>query len=257
MNPEKHKTSKRGFRSGEGSTPTQTGREGLTAHIANKVEATGRMARYVAHEIRNPLAIINSNAQYALDYLRHAERYDNKILEESLTAIIGAVQLANKFVSELAELHSLEFQKKETNIRPIIKKAIDLLKVEIDRKKIRVSSEFLSRIPKVMADKEKLKHAFVNILLNAIQAVKTGGSVEIKARTDVSTKSVIVQFEDTGHGIPEEYIEKIFEPFVSLKDGCKGIGLAICSMIINAHGGTINAKNMAKGGAIFTVVLPM
>lgn len=245
-----------GGRRTAGAERRVTGYE-ITARIANKVEATGRMARYITHEIRNPLAIINSNAQYALDYVRHAERGGNKVLEESLTAIIGAVQRANKFMSELAELHSFEFKKKKTTVRPVIEKAIDLLKVDIDRKKIRVVSKFLSRIPSVAADKEKLKQAFANILLNAVQAVKRGGSVEIKAKSDISTKSIIVQFEDTGPGIPEEYIEKIFEPFVSLREGCKGLGLAICSMIINAHGGTISAENMTKGGARFTIVLPV
>lgn len=256
MDPKKHKTSKGASRLDSGSNPASSDREGATARIANKVEATGRMARYVTHEIRNPLAIINSNAQYALDFMRHTDRRYNKVLEESLTAIISAVQTANKFISELVELHSFEFEKQETTLRPIIKKAIDLLKVDIDRKKVRVVSEIPSRIPRVVVDKKRLEQAFVNILLNAIQAVKTGGCVEIKIKSDIHTRSVIIQFEDTGTGIPEEYIEKIFEPFVTLKEGCKGLGLSICSMIMNAHGGTISAEDMAKGGARFTVVLP-
>ncbi len=265
IDPKKHKPLKRTVYCDSYSTPVSAEKEGLTAHIANKVEATGRMARYITHEIRNPLAIINSNAQYALEYVRHAERCDSKVLEESLTAIIGAVKTANKFMSELAELHSFEFDKKKTTIRPIIKKAIDLLKADIDKKKIRVVLEFLSRIPTIMADKEKLKQAFVNILLNAIQAVRMGGSIEIKAKADMRAKSLIIQFEDTGPGIPEEYVEKIFEPFVSLREGCKGLGLAICAMIIKAHSGTISAENlapyndtgMAKRGARITVVLPI
>lgn len=256
INPKKHKNARRASHLSEDSIPTLLDREGITAHVANKVEATGRMVKYVTHEIRNSLAIINSNAQYALDYVRHVECSGNKILDESLTTIINAVKLVNKFTSELAEVHSFEFVKEETTIRHIIKKALDLLKVEIDKKKIRVTSEFLSRIPRIIADKERLKQVFVNILLNAIQAVRTGGSIEIKTKWDTSTKSIIIQFEDTGPGIPEEYIEKIFEPFTSLKEGYKGLGLAICSMVINAHGGTIVAENMAKGGARFTVVLP-
>ena len=265
IDPKKHKPLKRTVSCDSYSTPVSVGKEELTARIANKVEATGRMARYVTHEIRNPLAIINSNAQYVLEYVRHTECCGSKVLEESLTAIIGAVKTANKFMSELAELHSFEFDKKKTTIRPIIKKAIDLLKADIDRKKIRVVLEFVSRIPKLVVDKEKLKQVFVNILLNAIQAVRTGGSVKIKAKSDMHTKSVIIQFEDTGPGIPEEYVEKIFEPFVSLRVGSKGLGLAICAMIIKAHGGTISAENLApyndtgitKRGARFTVVLPV
>lgn len=257
MDPKRRKPSKKIFCWNGDLNPALADREGLTARIANKVEATGRMARYVTHEIRNPLAIINSNAQYVLDYVHHTEYCDNKVLEESLTAIIGAVQMANRFVSELVELHSFEFEKEETTIRHIIKKAIDILKADIERKKIRVVLEVLSRIPRVVVDKKKLEQAFVHILLNAIQAVKTGGRIEIKAKSDMRTRSVIIQFEDTGFGIPEEYIEKIFEPFISLREGSKGLGLAICSMIINAHGGTISAENMAKRGARFTVVLPV
>jgi signal transduction histidine kinase len=210
------------------------------------------LARGVAHELRNPLAIISSAAQWGLKRVR-----DDADLSETLEAITSNVRVADRIIRELSDFAASRTLKvRAESVEPVIDAAIELVRPELVRAHIDLERERDPDAPTLLIDPDRLQQTFVNILLNTVHAVGDGGRIEIRSRCDGDAHACIT-VEDDGPGIRLEDRERIFDPFVSLRAGGTGLGLAFCRRIVRAHAGTVTATAGPLGGARFTLRLPV
>ena len=232
-----------------------TERKRLTEQLiqSEKFASLGQLASGIAHEFRNPLAIISASAQFCL------KNFDlSNSLREHFQAIHRNVKNANNLVTDLLNFAKpTEMNLKYEDINKIIQNTVELLKPESDKRKIRLIKYVQSNPPKIKCDKKFLQQVFMNIVINALQATPKDNTVRVESQLDSTSKMIQVNITDTGSGIPEEYINKIFEPFFSTKEGGTGLGLSICQRIISEHKGNISVESNKGEGTKFTVTLPV
>jgi len=208
-----------------------------------RLEMLGRMAAGLAHEIRNPLAGI----QLYASLLRRDLAPDGEKVR-TLDRILSAVSGLGTLVDDMLTFgRDLEPRRSAESLRGLVEEALDLAGGAIREKKIDVASDLEAGTVEV--DGEMMRRVFLNLVLNAVQAVEPWG------RLTVTSRGRAVSFADTGPGIPPEILDKLFTPFVTSKAKGTGLGLAIAQKIVEAHGGSIEARNNPGGGATFTVRL--
>ena len=151
----------------------------------------------------------------------------------------------------------------EENLNEVVDGVARILESQAKDSDVKIARDFSSDLPKAWIDREQLKQVFMNLILNAIQAMRGGGSVVIATRVSAEGDGngprpcVQVEIRDTGIGIPEENLEHIFDPFFTNKDGGSGLGLSISHQIIKEHGGRILVHSRVKEGTSFIVSLPL
>jgi len=220
---------------------------------SEKLASIGQMVATIAHEIRNPLGIIKSSAEVLS---RKAGAEPSRI--SKLSGII--VEEATRLSSILTDF--LDFAKPRSpapmpiDIRDVVQRVKTNLEQEILARDIQW--EDLHRLngsdPVIMADPDLLYQAFLNVAMNAFEAMERGGSLAIRiSRAD---SLVRLDFEDTGHGIKEDDILKIFTPFFTTHEMGTGLGLAVVHNIVMAHGGEIRVSSKQGEGAVFSIFLP-
>ncbi len=213
-----------------------------------KLAAMGQLAGGVAHELRNPLGAIK-NAAF---FLNMALEKPNPEIKETLEMLEKEAAISEGIIRSL-----LGFARP----KPPVQHKVDVNEV-IDEvlsrnaipQRINVVIRLTKTMPSVMADPEQLSQIFRNLILNAVQAMPEGGDLTIKSKLDRSKRAEI-SFTDTGKGIPEEIIGKLFEPLFTTKAKGIGLGLAVTKTLVEAHGGTVEAKSEAGKGSTFTVKL--
>jgi two-component system sensor histidine kinase AtoS len=208
----------------------------------------GRLAASVAHEIRNPLVAIRS----LVEIIGEEVQGD---LKEHVTVILGEVHRLNRVVVELLSMvkpEQAQMQIKE--LKDIINELIVLVRHEAARNGISIKTELPDFPCELRADPEKLKQAFLNIILNAIQAVGNGGTIEIKIHKNEN--KIILDFINDGPEIEESVMAHIFEPFYTTKGNGTGLGLAITKKIVQLHNGKIEVQSNEQS-TVFTFLLPM
>ena len=221
----------------------------------DRLAALGELSAGVAHEIRNPLGIIRSSAQ-----MLGKSSPNNEKTEELTTFIIGEVDRLNRVVSnflDFARPQTLNVEAKR--IEDIIDKSLHLAKPKLSQAHVEIIRDYGKNTPGVEVDAELLSEAFLNLIINAAEAMENGGRLTISLHQSKNFKfpkgCVEINFTDTGTGIPEQAIGKIFNPFFSGKDKGSGLGLAIVHKIIEAHNGQILVKSRSNHGSVFTVRL--
>lgn len=218
---------------------------------AEKLSTLGEMAAVLAHEIRNPLGSIRGTAEILMDDYRPG---DQKY--EFISIQIKETERLNRVVEDflrMARPHSSE--KAPCSIRGELETVVMLVSNDARQRQVTIElttppSELL-----VMGDGEKLRQAFLNILINALQATPTGGSVSITLKQ--SNPMIDICFQDNGSGIDPEKMEQIFEPFFTTKPDGTGLGLAITKKIIEGHGGVLHIGSEVGKGTVVTVSLPI
>lgn len=216
-------------------------------HLSN----LGEMVAGVSHEIRNPLGIIRSSAELLKKKVQE--------LDPQITIPDIIVEEANRLNSIITDF--LNFAK-PTNpdfapcrIEDIITKNLNYLSTQIDKTQYRIVPELDNQELEIMADANMLYQAFLNILINAMQAMPEGGTINVE--TDFNGRMVFIRFKDSGQGIPEDLMEKIWDPFFTTKEKGTGLGLGIVKNIIQSHGGRIHIANRSDGrGAQVELELP-
>jgi signal transduction histidine kinase len=190
------------------------------------------------------------------------EREINKNGSKSKEGLFEVVEVVKEEIDRLNKLMKdcLEFSKSGSlnreyeDVGQIIKELLSLVNFHADLNGIKIHTNTLEKYPKILIDKDKIKQALLNIVLNAMESMSGGGDINIKiAKSDRCLK---ISIKDTGTGIPEEQHDKIFDLFYSSKSGGAGLGLAITQNIIHAHGGNIGFKNL-NNGTKFTIKLPL
>jgi signal transduction histidine kinase len=218
-----------------------------------KLSALGRMAAGIAHEINNPLAGI----------LLFSSRMRKKVTEEGpikegLDVIVQETQRCKGIIQDLLEFsRDKEPEKAEASINDIIEKALSILENELRLHHISVEKNLSGGMPPILLDVNLMQQVFVNLLINAVEAIQENGEIRIQSYVNSSRKIVGVGVADTGGGIPPDDMVKIFEPFFSTKKNGTGLGLAVSYGIVQKHGGNIQVSSRLGEGTQFTVEIPV
>jgi len=222
---------------------------------AEKLQVVGTLASGVAHEAKNPLAIIVQG----IDYLSKKIGTDEENISLTLKYMTDASKRANNIIKGLLDFSSLsEVNLRLENLNSVIEDSLLLIKNSLSQYNIEVIKDFENDISEIKLDKNRIEQVLINIFMNSIQAMSRGGQLKIKTyqeKTEEKRKGVVVEIEDTGRGIPEEILGKIFDPFFTTKrsTGGTGLGLAIVRNIIEMHEGKITLQNKNTGGVRATI----
>jgi len=226
---------------------------------AEKLKSTWRLAAGVAHEVKNPLAIISLGMEYLLGNLPAGSDEVRITLEEMRSAIKRADSVIRGLLN-YSQLTRLEASPGQVNC--IIEQAMLLARHELVRSRVTVVRELAEDLPLVRLDANKMEQVFINVFLNAAHAMPRGGTMTVRTsvrrdRNDGNAAFVVAEVEDTGTGIPPNKLGSVFEPFFTTKSPGKGtgLGLSVSKAIVELHGGTIEIANRDGGGARATISL--
>jgi C4-dicarboxylate-specific signal transduction histidine kinase len=213
----------------------------------------GELTAALAHELNQPLTAILSNAQAARRFIASREM-DPDELRAIFDDIIRDGKRAGGVVHNLrAMLSHAPVVREACNLNELVSEVAELLHGELVGHEIELRQSPAPVLPCVHAARVELQQVLVNLVLNAVQAMKDTppGLRQIEIETRGDTGNVMLSIRDRGHGIPPERLGTIFEPFYTTKSSGLGMGLAICRRLIEAHGGRIEAGNHEDGGAVF------
>ena len=230
---------------------------------ASRLASVGELSAGVAHEINNPLAIINFENQILADMEETSEMAPvfRKQLLKSLTRSSKQVKRCKRLTHSLLKFsRQTESVIHDVDINSLIEDVIPLIEREAATSGIRLIVEPENDLPTILADSSQLQQVFLNLITNAIDAhdETSYGSVRIITKTNMNDKGVDILISDTGSGIPPERIDKIFDPFFTTKPVGKGtgLGLSICYGIVSKLGGHLQVQSEVGEGSVFTVFLP-
>jgi len=216
------------------------------------------MAADIAHELRNPLAILQARLEGIIDGVYRPS-------PENIEPVLDQARLLTRLVEDLRTLASadagqLSLDRVPCDAAAILARSIDGFRDQAEVLGVRLKSDLQSVT--CDADPIRLEQVVTNLLSNALRHTPRGGEVQVRSRLGPAGRSVVLEVEDTGEGIPQEAFPLIFERFYrgdhsrSRSEGGSGLGLAIARKLVEAHGGSIRAGNRPQGGAVFTVELP-
>jgi signal transduction histidine kinase len=206
----------------------------------------GQLAGGVGHELRNPLGAIGNAAYYLR--MRLGDAADAKV-GKHLGILDGEVRRANKIVSDLLDFSRVKQPKRvPTHVSNIV---ADALARQPRPDTVRLELALPDALPAVAVDPDQVGQVFLNLVINAIEAMPDGGALTV--RSEARGDSVITSVSDTGHGIPPENLEKIFQPLFTTKTKGIGLGLAVSRRLVEANGGTLTVSSEVGHGATFSV----
>jgi signal transduction histidine kinase len=224
---------------------------------SEKLAALGAVAAGVAHEVKNPLAIIVQG----IEFLKTSLRNDARLLDVTDRIEKSALRADNIVKGLLSFSREISLKREEMDIAPVIDETLSFMDHQIRLKKIHVKRQYAPGLPKIIMDSNQIKQVFTNIFMNAIEAMPGGGILEVrtepgKDETDQAYVRVVVS--DTGEGIPEDRIRSVFDPFFTTKntEGNTGLGLSITKGIIDKHHGTIEIESEPGRGTRVMIGLP-
>jgi PAS domain S-box-containing protein len=224
-------------------------------YLSSRLASIGELAAGVAHQLNNPLTGIVGFSQRLL------RKTTDQETNQELTRIYSEAERAVKIVQNLLTFARRRQPKKEySDINNVVQSALELRAYELKTSNIEVKTNLASSMPKIMLDFHQIQEVFLNLILNAEQAMteaNSGGKLTIK--TEKNKEYVRCIFSDDGPGIPPENLDNIFDPFFTTKGerGGTGLGLSVCHGIIGEHAGKIYAKSKPRKGATFLVELPI
>ena len=228
---------------------------------SQKLAAIGELSTGIAHEINNPLAIIRQEAEWIQHLLKNKEKLDAKAVGELKGALHQIVQQVDRCKDITHRL--LDFARKRkpiiqaVEVNKIIEDMALLVEREAKHNKIQIIRDYEKNLPLIHSDGPQLRQVVLNLLNNAVQAIDKGGVVTVATRM-AAEDTIDLMVSDTGCGIPEEHLEKIFDPFFSTKPEGRGtgLGLSICLGILQRLGGRISVVSTVGQGTTFTINLP-
>jgi signal transduction histidine kinase len=212
----------------------------------------GNLAAAVAHEIRNPLSAVSMGLQRLRAEFEPAEGQEYRRMVD---LVQGEVRRLNAIVEEFLSLaRPIQLKREPVSIRALLEEVRRLVEPQAGPAGITVEQRIPDSVPELRADRDRLKQVLLNLVLNAIEAMPSGGTLTLGAAASDTT--VTISVSDTGGGIPADLLPRVFEPYVTTKTRGLGLGLAIARRIVEAHGGRIEAESGAGPGTRFRVTLP-
>ncbi len=223
---------------------------------SDKMITIGQLSAGIAHELRNPLCAIDA-ARY---YISEVIEDKNPELQEELESIERGVKRAQKIINDLLDFsRESAGEREEVDVNDLLENSLSLVKDEMLIRDIELIEKF-GDIPHTYINASAMRQAFLNIIVNAIQAMDKFGRLEVTTEVDRSSQSLIrVIISDNGPGIPKDSLSKIFEPFYTTKQDGQGtgLGLAITKSIVERDGGTIIVNSTVGKGTTFTISIPV
>lgn len=231
---------------------------------AEKMSSIGHLASGIAHEIRNPLNIIEGARYYLSNHLESSTSND-AVAKEYLEYIANEIQRTNKLIDEL-----LLFSKptdsdiSQVNFNKLVDNILILTRKQVNDHSVRIEKVFDPNLPDVYVDSNQIWQVFVNLLINSLESMDKNGLLVIKTGVNHSIDNLnrksdyaYIIFQDNGHGIKDECLEKIFDPFFTTKASGTGLGLAVGYKIIDSHSGRMLVNSEVGKGTRFMVEIPI
>ncbi|MBX3085737.1 MAG: response regulator [Anaerolineae bacterium] len=218
-----------------------------------KLAALGTLAAGVAHEVNNPLQPILSSLEMAIEDIDAKRPADRELLEHAMSEVVRI----RKIVSNL-----LDFARPSptgptlvaTDVNTLMNEVLSLANKQFQVAGIKLDKRF-GESRKIVANADQLKQVFLNLVVNAMDAMKEGGTLLVT--TSEKDEFAVITVQDTGHGIPKDALQKVFDPFFTTKPSGTGLGLSVSHSIIEGHGGDITVESKVGKGTIFTIKLPL
>ena len=232
---------------------TERKRTEETLQRTEQIKICGEMAVGMAHEIKNPLAGIKVSIEVLLEEL-DLEESDREVLVKVISEI-RRLELLIKALLNFAKPPKPQFSLVDLN--GILETAASFSLKNPSCSPIKALKDYDRHLPETMADPMQLQQVFMNLILNAAEAMPGGGTLELKTSYDASSNALRIMISDTGEGIADEMKEKIFQPFFTTKSKGTGLGLAISKRLIEQHGGSIIADSNHPKGTIFRISFPL
>ncbi|MFP4040776.1 MAG: ATP-binding protein [Desulfosudaceae bacterium] len=221
---------------------------------AQRMAAWREVARRIAHEVKNPLTPISLSAQRLKR--RFTREIDDPVFNECLRTIMEYVDLIRNLVNEFSSFAKFPMAKPEPcDLLPIIRETADLYSEDDDQIDFVVSAP--EKLPLLNLDRQQIKQALINLIDNAISAMGGAGEINITVSEEPAAGKIVLEFADTGKGIPDEAKGNLFEPYFSTKKTGMGLGLAIVNSIITDHGGKITVHDNTPRGTRFIIEIPV
>ena len=221
---------------------------------ADKLSSIGLLAAGVAHEVNTPLAVISTYAQMLAKQMAEDAPQKTVILDKIAKQTFRASEIVNSLLN-FSRTSSTSFG--DVNLNKVIQETLSLLEHQLQKSGVQIKSELDSSLPPIHGNTGKLQQVFLNLFLNARDAMASGGTLEVRTWRDGA--GVKVEVADSGHGIAPEHLRRIYDPFFTTKGAHKGtgLGLSVTYGIIQEHGGSIEVTNRPDGGARFRLELPV
>jgi signal transduction histidine kinase len=224
------------------------------ARRAERLAALGQLSAGLAHEIRNPLGVIKGSAELLNQKLAGSNPLSQELAGYIYTEVNRLSALVGRFL-DFARPSRLDLH--PGDLTSVMDKSLKAVEQQGASVRVAVHRAYALELPHVLIDRELFEQAFTNLLLNACEAMgESGGQLTVRVHRGRDGKEVIAEVEDSGPGVPPEMKEQIFNPFVTTKKDGVGLGLAIVSKIVDAHGGTLKLISLPGQGACFRVTLP-
>ncbi len=225
---------------------------------AEKSAVIGRLGSAIAHEIRNPLNYINLTLDHLRTKFAPADVEKRETFEKLTLQLKTEVARINQQISDFLNYsRPANVDLSPIDARQVIEDSMRIVEAQAAENNIKISIIEHENVPKIMGDPEFLRSVFNNLFINAVQAMGTdGGKLNVKILPDEPEKFVMIEISDTGNGIPDENLAKIFEPYFSTKETGTGLGLAIVHKIVEIHNGSIEVTSIMGEGTKFIVKLP-
>jgi hypothetical protein len=222
---------------------------------AEQLALIGELAAGLAHEVKNPLAGIKGAIEIVRDGL--AEDHQHRIV---LGHVLDEIMRVDRTIGSLLEYaRPRPSARTKVDLNALIERVIATARLQTTNDNVHIEFNPAPDLPAVNIDPDEIQKVVLNLLINAIQAVKDHGRIvtETTFNPSASGGSVVLSVADTGEGIPPENLDKIFRPFFTSKKRGTGLGLATCKRIVTSYGGTISVESEMGRGSRFTVVLPV
>jgi signal transduction histidine kinase len=223
---------------------------------AESLAALTTMTAGVAHEIKNPLGAIGIHIQLIRKAILGKTSVDPGLILKNLDAVSEEVERLNKIVVDfLFAVRPMNIRPERIDINSLMREILDFIKVELTENKIKLEEKLTRHLPKIFADPKAIRQAVLNIIKNALAAMPGGGVITIA--TGKRDECVRLVISDTGMGIPQENLDKIFEPYFTTKEFGSGLGLTNVFKIIKEHRADISVDSQPGGGASFIITFPV
>lgn len=227
-----------------------------TSSREQRLASLGALAAGLAHEIRNPLNALSIHAQLAQREVASGRELRKDVLSKELDIVSKAVETLETIVRQfLNAARPRRLDRRARDIHQVIDNNLTFLKPELDEAGIALKTEYDPNVPPLMVDAVQIQEVVTNLVKNAIEAMPDGGTLQIQ--TSMGKDAIIrIEFEDSGMGIPDEIISRVFDPYFTTKEEGTGLGLFLVHKIVTDHCGMIEVDSTVGRGTTISILLP-
>jgi len=223
---------------------------------AESLASLTTLAAGVAHEIKNPLGSIGIHIQLIQKALKQNQCLDEETAGRYLEIITEEIERLNGIVVDfLFAVRPMDTSMKRTTVNGVVEELIEFIKYELEENQVKLDTKLQRNLPKVDLDEKYMKQALINIIKNGVAAMNQGGTLKIVTREDQGF--VHIDISDSGIGMSEEQLSKIFEPYYTTKEFGSGLGLTVVYKVIREHNGEVSVHSRENQGTTFTISLPI